>query len=98
VPLAIEGRDLLEYFDRGDECDGAIVPEFCSRVLLSEVNPEYTGWNIGVGATVAGGWRRYLLALPISMVWTRVSILDDHVTALNFGPRSNIITSLTYRW
>jgi hypothetical protein len=87
VPLGIEGRDLLDYFDRGDLCGGATEPEFCSRALLSVAEPSYTGWNVGVGTTLVGGWRRYFLALPFSVVWTDVSILDDNVTALNFGPR-----------
>ena len=87
VPLGIEGRDLLDYFDRGDLCGGAVEPEFCSRSLITVAEPSYTGWNVGFGATLAGGWKRYFLALPVSLVWTDVSILDDTVRALNFSPR-----------
>jgi hypothetical protein len=94
VPLGIEGRELLDYFDRGDLCGGAIEPEFCSRALLTEVSPAYTGWNVGFGATLAGGWGRYFLALPVSLVWTNVSILDDNVKALNFSPRIGALFEL----
>jgi hypothetical protein len=89
IPLAIEGRRLAEYFDREDLCDGSPVElEFCSRVVSGLGETTYTGGNVGIGAVLAGGWRNFFVAVPVSYVWTWVSILDQTVTSVNITPRA----------
>jgi len=89
IPLAIEGRELAEYFGREDLCDGgALELEFCSRSVSSLGETTYTGGNLGIGAVLAGGWRNFFVAVPVSYVWTWVSILDQVVTSVNVTPRA----------
>jgi hypothetical protein len=89
IPLAIEGRELADYFDRPELCDGgALELEFCSRSVSSVGETTYTGWNVGIGTVLAGGWRNFFVAVPVSYVWTWVSILDQVVTSVNVTPRA----------
>ena len=89
IPLAIEGRGLAEYFGREDLCDGGVFElKFCSRAVSSVGETTYTGWNVGIGTVLAGGWRNFFVAVPVSYVWTWVSILDQVVTSVNVTPRA----------
>jgi hypothetical protein len=89
IPLAIEGSKLAEYFNLEELCDeDGPAFEFCSRRLEALGETTYTGWNVGLGVVLAGGWRNFFLAVPVSYVWTWVSILDQAVTAVNVTPRA----------
>jgi hypothetical protein len=89
IPLAIQGSKLAEYFNLEELCDeDGPAFEFCSRRLEALGETTYTGWNVGLGVVLAGGWRNFFLAVPVSYVWTWVSILDQAVTAVNVTPRA----------
>jgi len=89
IPLAIEGQKLAEYFGREELCDGDGPPiQFCERRLESLGDSQYTGWNVGIGAVLAGGWRNFIVAVPVSYVWSWVSILTQTVTTVNVSPRA----------
>ena len=88
LPLAIEGSKLAEYFGREDLCDeDGPAFEFCNRRLESLGSTQYTGWNFGIGAVLAGGWRNFIIAVPANYVWSWVSILQQTVTAVTVSPR-----------
>jgi hypothetical protein len=89
IPLAIEGSKLAEYFGREELCDeNGPAFEFCTRALSGLGKTTYTGWNVGIGTVLAGGWRNFFVAVPVSYVWTWVSILDQVVTSVNVTPRA----------
>ena len=54
------------------------------------VVPEYTGTNISLGFTLAMGWDRFFVALPVTYVLTDINILADDVKALQISPRIGI--------
>ena len=66
IPLALEGRDLLEFLGLGRLCGGVLEPAFCSRILSAVAEPEYTGEALTLGMNLAMGWDDYFVTLPIS--------------------------------
>lgn len=88
IPLAIEGRDLLEFLGLGRLCGGGLLePAFCSRLLSAVAKPTYEGDAMVLGMNLAMGWEDYFVTLPISHAWTEVDILNETVTAWNVSPR-----------
>ena len=59
----------------------------CVRTYSSVARPSYEGTNISVGMTLAMGWDRFFVAVPITYAWTDVDIINETVTALNITPR-----------
>jgi len=95
IPLAVEGRDLLDFLGLGKLCTGGVLePELCRRTLSAVAKPNYDGQNIVLGANLAMGWRDYFVTLPISYAWTEVDILNETVTALNITPRFGYLKNL----
>lgn len=95
VPLAIEGRDLMEFLGFDKLCSGGpLEPAICSRLLTAEALPEYAGENITLGTNLAMGWGNYFVTLPISYAWSDVDILDEIVEAINISPRAGYLWDL----
>lgn len=88
IPLAVEGRDLLDFLGLGRLCGGGVLePAFCSRILTAVAEPEYNGDAVAMGMNLAMGWSDYFVTLPISYAWTDVDIINETVTAWNISPR-----------
>ncbi|MEM1190848.1 MAG: hypothetical protein AAGI72_20115 [Pseudomonadota bacterium] len=88
IPLAIEGRDLLDFLGLGGLCGGGpFEPAFCERLLTATARPDYRGESITLGVNLAAGWDDYFVTLPISHAWTDVDIVSNSVTAWNISPR-----------
>lgn len=88
IPLAVEGRDLLDFLGLGRLCSGGLLePAFCSRILSATAEPDYEGDALAVGMNLAMGWDDYFVTLPISHAWTDVDIIEETVTAWNISPR-----------
>lgn len=98
IPLALEGRDLLEFLGLGRLCGGGLLePAFCSRILTAVAEPEYEGDAIALGMNLAMGWDDYFVTLPISHAWTGVDIINETVTAWNISPRIGYLHDLGNR-
>jgi len=82
IPLSFEGSDLFPTV-----CDATPNAPLCVRTYSSVATPNYEGTNIALGMTLAMGWDRFFVALPIAYAWTDVDIIDETVTALNITPR-----------
>ncbi len=82
IPLRIQGSDLFPEL-----C--AITPNApnCVRTFSAIARPGYEGKNIALGMTLAMGWDRFFVAVPVTYAWTDVDIIDTTVTALNITPR-----------
>jgi len=82
IPLTFEGSDLFP-----DVC--AITPNapMCVRTYSAVAKPNYEGKNIALGMTLAMGWDRFFVAVPVTYAWTDVNIINETVTALNITPR-----------
>lgn len=95
VPLAVEGRDLLNFLGFGGLCNGGpLEPALCSRILTAVAEPEYEGENFVLGTNLAMGWSHYFVTLPISYAWSDVDILNETVTALNISPRIGFLRAV----
>jgi hypothetical protein len=95
IPLALEGRDLLDFLGLGRLCGGgALEPAFCSRILTAVAEPEYSGEALTLGMNLAMGWDDYFVTLPISHAWTDVDIINETVTAWNISPRIGYLHDL----
>lgn len=88
VPVALKGEDLVEFL--GGSCEGFLSPQACEQTFSSIANPEYTGSNISVGFTLAMGWDRFFVALPVTYVLTDLNILEDDIEAFQISPRIGI--------
>lgn len=91
IPLAIEGRDLLDYLGLGGLCGGLLEPELCRKTLNTVARPDYEGDTFVLGTNLAMGWDDYFVTLPISYAWSDVNIINETVTALNVSPRFGIL-------
>ena len=88
APIAIKGKDLIEFL--AGNCDGIISPQLCDKSFSVIAEPEYHGSNISIGFTLAMGWDRFFVALPVTYVITDLNILEDNVKALQVSPRIGI--------
>ena len=90
VPVVVQGVDLMNYVGLGARCDGGLLePNLCQRTLVAEFKPEYKGESYTVGFTLATGWKKMFVALPVSHTWTN---LDDgkEAEAFNVSPRIGV--------
>ncbi|MGB0936866.1 MAG: hypothetical protein ACPGTQ_05385 [Colwellia sp.] len=85
TPISIEGKDLIEFL--GGSCGGVLSPKACDKTLTSIAVPEYHGSNVSLGFTLAMGWDRFFVALPVTYVVTDLNILEDNVKAFQVSPR-----------
>ena len=82
IPLKFEGTDLFPSV-----CEITPNAPVCVRTYSAVANPGYEGTNIALGMTLAMGWDRFFVAIPITHAWTDVDIINETVTALNITPR-----------
>ncbi len=82
IPLTFEGSDLFPTV-----CEITPNAPVCLRTYSAVSKPQYEGTNVSLGMTVAMGWDRFFVALPMTYVWTDVDIINETVTALNITPR-----------
>jgi len=88
TPIAIKGQDLVEFI--GGSCDGLLSPKICEQNISSIAVPVYEGSNISLGFTLAMGWDRFFVALPVTYIITDLNILEDDVKAFQVSPRIGI--------
>lgn len=82
IPLQFEGSDLFPGL-----CEITPNAPVCLQTFSAIAEPAYKGENIALGMTLAMGWDRFFVAVPITYAWTEVDIIDNTVTALNITPR-----------
>ena len=91
VPIAVAGDDLLDFIGFPGLCTGGpLEPALCQRTVSGRARPEYEGYNVTLGTTLAVGWEQFFAVLPITYAWAFIDILDDPVDALNLSPRIGI--------
>ena len=88
VPLAMEGKDFLEFL--GIDCDGFLTPAACDRRFAAVAKPNYRGSNYSIGFTLAMGWDRFFVALPVTYAVSSLDILSEDVESLLLSPRIGI--------
>lgn len=88
TPISIKGKDLVEFL--GGSCDGLFPLPTCNKNIASIADPHYTGSNISFGFTLAMGWDRFFVALPVTYIITDLNILEDNVKAFQISPRIGI--------
>jgi len=82
IPLKFEGSDLFPGV-----CGVTPSAPICVQTYSAIAEPKYEGTNIALGMTLAMGWDRFFVALPVTYAWTDVDIINETVTALNITPR-----------
>jgi hypothetical protein len=82
IPLKFDGVDLFPNL-----CAATPNAPLCVRTYSAVANPTYEGSNVSLGMTLAMGWDRFFVVLPVTYAWTDVDIIDTTVTALNITPR-----------
>jgi len=90
--LTIEGMDLFPTL-----CSITPNAPQCVRTFSATARPSYHGTNISLGMTLAMGWDRFFVAIPITYAWTDVNIIDTTVEALNITPRIGMIGDMGNR-
>ena len=66
-------------------------PDLCNNVGGKSFhlgNIPYTGYNVGIGTILSAGWEDWFVAIPISYVWSDISIMNSIVETVNFTPRA----------
>ena len=82
IPLKFDGVDLFPNL-----CAATPNAPLCVRTYSAVANPTYEGSNVSLGMTLAMGWDRFFVVLPVTYAWTDVDIIETTVTALNITPR-----------
>ncbi len=93
IPIAVPGDELLKFLlpDIGRLCDrppgSPLRPAICDELITGTAYPKYIGYNIGIGMTLAMGWRNYFIAIPMTYVVTDVNIVDTKIDTAQITPR-----------
>jgi hypothetical protein len=93
VPIIVPGEAALKALlpTLGALCDKPAGfpgrPEACDKDFVILDNANYTGTNYGFGINLAGGWKNFFVAIPVSYVWSHLSNTSTRVTALNASAR-----------
>ena len=85
VPVGLPIEPLLDTLGHGHLCpdSGPFRPQFCDDVIMLDALPDYYGYNAGIGAVLAMGWKGFFVTFPISYIYSDMSNLEYTVTALN---------------
>ena len=91
VPVIIQGEDLMNFINLGSRCDGGLAqPGICTRTLAEAAKPEYGGESYTLGTTLATGWDKMFVALPLTYTRTNLDNKDDYVEAYSVSPRIGV--------
>ncbi|RLA72358.1 MAG: hypothetical protein DRG78_23940 [Epsilonproteobacteria bacterium] len=58
-----------------------------SQSAFNTDSVSYSGYNIGFGTVLAGGYKEWFGALPITYVYSNIDIIDSTVETLTLAPR-----------
>ena len=88
IPLSVGVEGALDFLGRGAICPDnppipALRPGFCDDSMSLDAQPDYYGTNYGMGIVLAGGWKGFYLAAPISYTYSDMSNLKHTIGALN---------------
>jgi hypothetical protein len=88
VPLTVGIEGALDFLGLGAICPDnppipSLRPDFCDQSVPITAEPEYDGTNVGVGIVLAGGWKHYFVAIPLTYVYSDLSNLKDNITTFN---------------
>lgn len=91
VNFALNGDDLLEQLEI--DCSGIISHPAC-RVLEGKetvpfnVNVDVDGYSYSVGTVLAGGWRSYFLAVPLTFTYADMDRTNSDGIVFSAVPRA----------
>jgi len=98
INFTIDGDDYISQ--KGLDCSGFLKPPGCAlagrdlTVSLGagsgDINGDsvsYDGYNVGLGTVLAGGYKEWFGALPITYVYSNIDIIDTTVETLTLSPR-----------
>jgi len=88
IPLTVGIEGALDFLGRGGLCPDnppipALRPGFCDQSIPITAKPKYDGTNWGIGTVLAGGWRHYFVAIPLTYVYSDLSNLKDNIKTFN---------------
>ncbi len=88
VPLTVGVEGALDFLGLGGVCPDnppipSLRPGFCDESVPITAQPKYTGTNWGIGTILAGGWRPYFVAIPLTYVYSDLSNLKDNIKTFN---------------
>jgi hypothetical protein len=93
VPIIVPGEATLKALlpEIGARCDDPpgtpLRPELCDQDVIILDNTSYQGTNVGVGLTLAAGFGRWFVALPVSYSESNLSNTNDFVHAFQGSAR-----------
>lgn len=90
APISIKGEDLVEFLPDFINCEGLRPSDLCDMNFNSIATPAYHGSNFSIGFTLAMGWDRFFVALPVTYVVSELNILEDDVKSFQISPRIGI--------
>ena len=102
VKFQISGDQVL--LNQGIDCNNP--KNFFERRLcralkgkspVFRVDSNFRGYNVGLGAVLATGWRDYFFTLPITYSYSFVDITDSRIETINLTPRVGKVIDLRTR-
>ena len=90
VPLGFPVDDALDFLGLGALCPPGPVPPrpaFCDEIVTAVAEPDYEGYNVGLGTVLAFGWKRFFTVLPITYVYSNLDLIDSNIDTLTVSPR-----------
>jgi hypothetical protein len=92
VPVVVPGEATLKAVAPalGARCDGPpgpLRPDLCDQDFIILDNTNYQGTNLGVGLTLAAGFSRWFVAVPLSYTESNLSNTNDFVHAFQGSAR-----------
>jgi hypothetical protein len=79
IPVQINVGGLLDA-SGSRICKVPRPPEICSQTANIQVNPKYHGYNYGIGTVLAGGYKSFFVAVPLTVVKSDMNIVATEIT------------------
>jgi hypothetical protein len=81
IPVQLDVDGLLGAIG-SDICSNPLPPQpdFCGGTINLDAKPKYYGYNYGGGIVLAGGWKSYFVAAPMTVVKSDLDIAESEIT------------------
>ena len=66
------------------------IPGLPALPIPGTIEPSYSGHFYGIGATLAGGYRKFFASYDINRQWVTINLFDNTVPALSQGIRAGV--------
>ena len=96
MDVILDGNDMLEHLEH--ECAGPIPDPLCllleDKEFTLPITAPFSGQTYGLGATLAGGWNNWFVAIPFNATYADMDGTNTDGLALTATPRFGYVFNM----